>query len=103
MSKTDEMVEILNTSMSPGVSSVIINTKDYIYLIYSLDAEKTKWKEVSYTYDGSSLEIRELDAPKALMYLIEELTRGLPGYMPDIPFIKDQNELEELIKKVKGE
>ncbi|MHA1232257.1 MAG: hypothetical protein ACTSRP_15855 [Candidatus Helarchaeota archaeon] len=102
MSKADEMVEILNAAMSPGTTSVIIQTKDYVYLVYSLDPEKTKWKEVSYTFDGSSLDIRELEAPKALMYLIEELTRGLPGYFPELPFIKDQNELEELIKKIKG-
>jgi len=102
MSKADEMVEILKASMEPGVTSVIIHTDDYIYLIYSMDPQKTKWKEVSYTFQGSNLDVRELDSSKALMYLIEELTKGLPGYI-DIPVIKDQNELENLIKKVKGE
>ena len=101
MSK-DEMVQILEDVMAPGVTSIIIHTKDYIYLIYSLDQEKTKWKEVSYTYDGNAIDIRELEAPKALMYLCEELTRGLPGYT-EVPFIKDQIELTELINKVKGE
>ncbi|MBD3229683.1 MAG: hypothetical protein GF329_15995 [Candidatus Lokiarchaeota archaeon] len=100
MSK-EQMVELLNAAMEPGVTSVIINTKDYVYLIYSLDLEKTQWKEVSYTYQGNDIRERELSASKALMYLIEELTRGLPGYFPDAPFIKDQGELSELINKVK--
>jgi hypothetical protein len=101
MSK-DEMVEILNSAMEPGITSVIVHTKDYIYVVYSLDPEKKKWKEASYKYQGEALSVRELEAPKALMYLVEELTRGLPGYYPDAPFVKDQGELEALINKVKG-
>lgn len=58
--------------------SAILLTDDYLYMMLQL--KDGKWKEASFIFEDASLEVRELEAEKALMLLIEEITTGLPGY-----------------------
>ncbi|MFX1297044.1 MAG: hypothetical protein ACFFD2_19605 [Promethearchaeota archaeon] len=101
MSK-EKMIEILQNATKPGVPSVVINTKDYIYCLVANDAELTSWKEASMTFPDCSLEEKDLPAGKALMLLIEELTKGLPGYVTDLPIAKNEGEIGTFIERIKS-
>ena len=96
------MIEILTNATKPGVPSVVINTKDYIYCLIANDAELTSWKEASITFPDVSLEEKDIPAGKALMLLIEELTKGLPGYVDDLPIAKNEGEIGQAIERVKS-
>ena len=72
----NKTLEILEEAWK--VKSAILMTDDYLYMMYQIG--EGKWKEASFIFDDASLEVRDLDAEKALMLLIEEITTGLPGY-----------------------
>ncbi|MHA1263762.1 MAG: hypothetical protein ACTSRS_00860 [Candidatus Helarchaeota archaeon] len=101
MSK-EEIIAILQEATKPGVPAVVINTKDYIYCLMASNAELSSWKEASITFPDGTVEIKEIPAGKALMLLIEELTKGLPGYVDDLPIAKNENEIETAIERVKS-
>jgi hypothetical protein len=69
-------LEILETAWK--TKSAILLTDDYVYMIFQ--TAPGKWQEASLIFSDGSLEVHELDAEKALMLLIEEVTTGLPGY-----------------------
>ena len=92
MSK-DEMTKLMEETQQPGTSSIIIYTKDYIYCLISKD-QKT-WREASFEFPDS-FSVKEIPTDKALLLLIEELTRGLPGYFTDIPIVKDPGEIDKI-------
>ncbi len=52
-------------------------TDDYLYVLTSKGPGK--WQETSFVFSDGSLQIRELESEKALMFLIEEITTGLAG------------------------
>jgi len=58
--------------------SAILLTDDYLYLLFQV--EPGKWQEASFIFEDGSLEIRQLDPERALMYFIEEVTTGLPNF-----------------------
>ncbi|MHA1276041.1 MAG: hypothetical protein ACTSQI_22050 [Candidatus Helarchaeota archaeon] len=101
MSK-EKMIEILESAMKPGVPSIVINTKDYIYCLVASDSELTSWKEASMTFPDCSLEEKDISAGKALMFLIEELTKGLPGYVDNLPIAKNEGEIAAAIERIKS-
>jgi hypothetical protein len=72
----NKTLEILEEAWK--VKSAILMTDDYLYMMYQIG--EGKWKEASFIFDDASLEVRDLDAEKALMLLIEEITTGLPSY-----------------------
>ncbi|MHA1237915.1 MAG: hypothetical protein ACTSSJ_01495 [Candidatus Odinarchaeia archaeon] len=80
--------------------SIIISTPDYVYVLFP--SSNGTWTEASYLLNEKELETRELSSDQALKYLIEELTKGLPGYIPDITniIIADEKRLEELVEKI---
>ncbi len=49
--------------------SAILLTDDYVYMIFQ--TAPGKWQETSFIFSDGSLEVRDLDAEKALMLLIE--------------------------------
>ena len=57
--------------------SVTFLTDDYLYIL--VNKEPGKWQEASFVFSDGSLQIRELESEKALMFLIEEITTGLAG------------------------
>jgi hypothetical protein len=52
-------------------------TDDYLYVL--INKGPGKWQETSFVFADGSLQIRELESEKALMFLIEEITTGLAG------------------------
>ena len=92
------MKAIIDKTLEPGVTSVIIYTKDYIYCLVS---QGDAWKEAVFEFPGS-FSTKDIPADKALLLLIEELTKGLPGYFEQIPIVKDPgevNKIKEMIDK----
>ncbi len=75
----------------------MIYTKDYIYCLVSKDA--SNWKEAVFEFPGS-FSIKDIPADKALLLLLEELTKGLPGYYKDLPVIKDPGDVARVIEMI---
>ena len=92
MSKED-MIKVIDETTEPGKSSVIIYTKDYIYCLVS--KEPGTWKEAVFEFPGS-FSVKDIPSDKALLLLIEELTKGLPGYFENIPIVKDPGEINKI-------
>jgi hypothetical protein len=93
----------LNTStrLGPKPPSIIINTEDYIYCLFPTDsATKEKWVEASLTLPEANLEERNLTPKEALIYLLEEITHGLPGYA-QLPIVLEVGDLDKVKEKVK--
>ena len=101
MSKED-MIGILESATKPGVPAIVITTKDYIYCLIANDAELSSWKEASITFPDGSVEQKDIPAGKALMLLIEELIRGLPNYVENLPYAKNEVEVQAAIERVRA-
>ncbi len=80
-------------------SSIIIKTADYLYL---LKKEGDKWIELSYMFKENYAEKRELKADEALLYLIEELTKSLVQYSPNLKdhIIVETSKLDEILNEI---
>ncbi len=80
-------------------SSIIIKTDDYLYL---LKKEEDKWIELSYMFKENYAEKRELNADEALLYLIEELTKSIVQYSPNLKenIIVETSKLNEILDKI---
>ncbi|MHA1210086.1 MAG: hypothetical protein ACTSRF_12805 [Candidatus Freyarchaeota archaeon] len=103
MSKSEnieKMLKIIENAWS-NTPSIIISTSDYVYCLYPTDNSKETWVEASFTFQDASLEERTLSPKEALMYLLEEVTHGLPGYV-DLPIALELSDLEKVKEKVKG-
>ncbi|MHA1364513.1 MAG: hypothetical protein ACTSP1_18640 [Candidatus Freyarchaeota archaeon] len=103
MSKSEnieKMLKIIENAWS-NTPSIIISTSDYVYCLYPTDNSKETWVEASFTLQDASLEERTLSPKEALMYLLEEITHGLPGYV-DLPIALELSDLEKVKEKVKG-
>lgn len=103
MSKSEnieKMLKIIDNAWS-NTPSIIISTSDYVYCLYPTDNSKETWVEASFTLQDASLEERTLSPKEALMYLLEEITHGLPGYV-DLPIALELSDLEKVKEKVKG-
>ncbi|MHA1299515.1 MAG: hypothetical protein ACTSO9_08790 [Candidatus Helarchaeota archaeon] len=92
MSK-DEMIKIIDQTQEPGTSSIVVYTKDYIYCLLSKDT--STWTEAVFEFP-ESFSKKEIPAEKALLLLIEELTKGLPGYFSELPVVKDPGEINKI-------
>jgi hypothetical protein len=103
MSKDENVSKILKyiDDAWSNTPSVIISTKDYIYCLFPTDStSKENWVEVSFTLQDASLEKRTLTPKEALIYLMEEITHGLPEYA-ELPLISKIEDLDNLKKKIK--
>ncbi|MEM1722358.1 MAG: hypothetical protein QXK43_01155 [Candidatus Jordarchaeales archaeon] len=94
-----KMIEMLDKAWEV-TPSIIIYTEDYVYTLFPIDDKKERWQEVSFTIPDGSIEIRELTTKDALIYLMEEITKGLPNYVK-IPVVTELNELNEIKEKIK--
>lgn len=101
MSK-EKMIAILENCLKPELPSIVINTKDYIYCLSATSAELNSWKEASITLPDYSFEEKDIPAGKALMLLIEEITRSLPNYDSTLPVAKNEGEIGTIIEKLKS-
>ncbi len=102
MMSKDRMIAILESATKPDIPSVVVHTKDYIYCLVANDPDLTTWKEASITFPDMTLEEKDIPAGKALMLLIEELLRGLPNYVENLPFAKNEGEIAALIEQLKS-
>lgn len=104
MSKNEnvsKMLKYIDDAWS-NTPSIIISTNDYVYCLFPTDStSKEKWVEVSFTLQDSSLEERALAPKEALIYLMEEITHGLPEYA-ELPIVLKIEDLDNLKKKIKG-
>ena len=96
MSKQENAAKVLEIFEEAWkTKSAILLTYDYLYMMLQL--EPGKWKEASFIFEDATLETRELDSEKALMFFIEEITTGLPGY-ESYTIVLD-NESKEKVKE----
>lgn len=97
----EKMLKIIDDAWS-NTPSIIISTNDYVYCLFPTDSTtKENWVEASFTLQDASLEERTLTAKEALLYLLEEVTHGLPGYI-DMPIALEIGDLEKVKEKIKG-
>ncbi|MFX0096213.1 MAG: hypothetical protein ACFE7E_00465 [Candidatus Hodarchaeota archaeon] len=83
-------------------TSIIASTDDYVYCL-SFDPEKSMWTEASYMFKEQDLQIRDLSPEKALLYLIEELTKGISQYTKPLneTIITEKAKLDKLISRIR--
>ncbi|MFX0067791.1 MAG: hypothetical protein ACFFA1_01495 [Promethearchaeota archaeon] len=83
-------------------TSVIAFTDDYVYCL-SFDPGTSMWKEASYMFKERELQIRNLSSDKALLYLIEELTKGISLSTKPLneTIITEKAKLDKLISKIR--
>ncbi|MHA1409364.1 MAG: hypothetical protein ACTSQY_03410 [Candidatus Odinarchaeia archaeon] len=79
--------------------SIIIKTPDYIY---ALKKEDGGWQEISYMFAEKDLQKRTLNSENALLFLIEELTKSLVQYSPQLQenIIVDAGKLDEILNSL---
>ncbi len=70
-----------------------IYTSDYIFGMVPVDANGTRWKEVSYTFEepDDPLFVTERAADLSFQFLLEEVEKGVTFYVEDlkIPLVKE--------------
>lgn len=93
-----ETKEILDSAFDNG-TPFIIYTDDYIYGLIPLDAEGSRWKEISYMFEGEgdNLETREMAAELSFQFLCEEVEKGLSHYLEDL----NVNKVKEFVNSIK--
>jgi len=98
MSDADEMKEIVKKAFDiQSGKSFVAYTKDYIYVLLPASPDLDKWLEVSYDLAEKKITKKELEPKRALAYLLEELVEGLPGYNPDLPWLKNVGEIDKIL------
>ncbi|MHA1616006.1 MAG: hypothetical protein ACTSX9_01700 [Candidatus Njordarchaeales archaeon] len=81
--------------LKPGI---IIATPDYLYGLYEIGPNK--WRQVSYTFSDKDLSVEDIDTRKALLYLIEEVSKSLVTLNKgEWKVILSEAELDEIIDK----
>lgn len=98
---SDEINGILDSSFDNGIP-FLIHTSDYIYGLVPLDPNASRWKEVSFMFDGADLETREMAADLSFQFLLEEMEKGLSHYCPDLKVL-DIKGFVETVKDKSGE
>ena len=83
-------------------TSIIASTDDYVYCL-SFDPGAGTWNEASYMFKERDLQIRNLTPDKALLYLIEELTKGISQSTRPLNeiIITEKAKLDKLIGKIR--
>ena len=83
---------IVDSSFDSGIPFWIY-TSDYIFGMIPVDANGTRWKEVSYTFEepDNPLFVTERAADLSFQFLLEEVEKGVSFYVDDlkIPLIKE--------------
>ncbi len=98
-----EIIEILDVAFDYG-TPFLIYTEDYIYGLIPIDAEGSRWKEISYMFigEGGDLETREMAAELSYQFLCEEVEKGLSHYLKDLK-VNNVKEFVNSIKEKSGE
>ena len=87
-----EFKAIVDSSFNNGIPFWIY-TSDYIFGMIPVDANGTRWKEVSYTFEepDNPLFVTERAADLSFQFLLEEVEKGVSFYVDDlkIPLVKE--------------
>jgi hypothetical protein len=95
---SEEFFGIVDSSFDNG-TPIWLYTSDYIFGMVPADANGSRWKEISFTFEESDdpLLITERDAELSFQFLLEEVEKGVSFYVDDlkVPLIKEfTNSLE---------
>ncbi len=76
-------------------------TDDYLYALIPTGGDK--WKELVLMKEENDLSADEMDADRAFLMLMEEVEKGLPGYLEDFKVLYIKEFREGLEGKSGGE
>jgi len=79
-------------------TGLVIKTSDYIYAIY--EKAPDKWINVSIILDEKTAWVSEATTKKAILLLIDEVSKSLPQYKDQWKPILDEAELEDILSEV---
>ena len=100
MSSIDEVEKYLKEALEKASAGIIIETPDYIYALYELSGNR--WRQVSYVFSDGEGYVEEIDIRRALLLLIEEVSKSLAQYNKgEWRIILSEIELEEVLEKAR--
>jgi len=81
-------------------TGIIIVTPDYVYALY--ETKSNAWRQIQFVFADNEGYIDEVDTKRALLYLMEEVSKSLIRYEKgQWKTIISEAELEELLDKIK--
>lgn len=91
----------LKEATKPEKSGVVIETPDYVFLLYQLAPDR--WVKASWIFKEGNGYRSTVSTKRALLYLIDEVTESLNRYKKDewAPLLSPR-EVESVIKRVEG-
>ncbi|MEX0568656.1 MAG: hypothetical protein Q6363_005780 [Candidatus Njordarchaeota archaeon] len=92
ISKDEAVKHIREALVKTGV---VIKTTDYIYALY--EKEPDKWINVSLVFGEETAWISEVSTKRALLLLIDEVSKSLPQFKGDWKPILSEDELEAIL------
>ena len=93
--------EIIN-SLKEAITKtgIVIETPYYVFALY--EKQDGVWKQVQYVFEDNEGFIETIDTRRALLYLIEEVSKSLISLNKgDWRVILNENELEEVLNRIK--
>jgi len=95
----EEVIKSLKEALEK--TGIIIETPYYVFALYEVNPDK--WKQVQYVFDEKEGYIEEINVRRAILYLIEEVSKSLITLEKgDWNVILSEAELEEIISKIKS-
>lgn len=100
MSSINEIEKYLKEALEKASAGIIIETSDYIYALYELSGNR--WRQVSYIFSDREGFVEEMDTRRALLLLMEEVSKSLIRYNKgEWRIILSEIELKEVLEKAK--
>ncbi len=95
----EEIIESLRDAVNK--TGILIETPYYVFALY--EVRDGVWKQVQYVFEDKEGFIETVDTKRALLYLIEEVSKSLISLNKgDWRVILNQDELEEVLNRIKG-
>ena len=93
----EEVINSLKEALDK--TGIIIQTPYYVFALY--EVEPGLWKQVQYVFEDKEGFIETVNERKALLYLIEEVSKSLINLNKgDWTVILSPNELEDVLQKI---
>lgn len=80
-------------------TGLVIKTADYIYALY--EKEPDRWINVSLVFGEETAWISEVSTKRALLLLIDEVSKSLPQFKGNWKPILSEDELDAILSEVK--
>lgn len=78
-------------------TGLVIETPDYIYALF--EKEPNKWINVSLVFEDKTGWVSEVDTKRALLLLMDEVSKSLSQYKGEWKPILDEVELQNILAK----